>query len=134
MRWAAIPTAVMRSSALLTAGAPAAPKGAAAIMHAPSTTQTTQAMTLIGTARSAMAEMAHTVPTTKPSGLRPSFSASPLCREAAPNPLRVKCCVVDLDGVNHFYTIQGCSTLSTEGHGEYCFEACESGGEAVLRN
>src|SRR5271154_738288 len=29
---------------------------------------------------------------------------------------------------------QGCSTLSTEGHGEYCFEACESGGEAVLRN
>src|SRR5271155_3702436 len=57
MRWAAIPTAVMRSSALLAADAPAAPKGAEAIMHAPSTTHATQTVTLTGTARAAMAEM-----------------------------------------------------------------------------
>ena len=65
MRWAAIPTAVMRSSASLAADAPAVPKGAAVIMHAPSTTQ---AVTLTGTARAAMAEMAHTTaaPITKP--------------------------------------------------------------------
>jgi hypothetical protein len=50
-----------------TADAPAAPKGAAAITHAPSTTQTIQTVTLTGTARAAMAEMAHTTaaPTTK---------------------------------------------------------------------
>jgi hypothetical protein len=50
---------------IIGGGCTGCPKGAADIMHAPSTTQT---VTLARTARAAMAEMAHTtaVPTTKP--------------------------------------------------------------------
>ena len=50
---------------IIGGGCTGCPKGAADIMHAPSTTQT---VTLTGTARAAMAEMAHTTaaPITKP--------------------------------------------------------------------